>query len=40
MAFKTISELSPVYDSRDSFYGKAHMLEQGDGTIILRSSQH
>lgn len=27
----------PCYDSRKSFYGKAHILESDDGNIYLRS---
>ena len=32
-----IFELSPRYDSRKSFYGKAHVIEQPDGTLQLMS---
>lgn len=32
-----IYELSPRYDSRKSFYGKAHVLEFPDGTKQLQS---
>ena len=31
------SELSPSYDSRKSFYGKAHVVTDDDGTEILYS---
>ena len=31
------SELSPSYDSRKSFYGKAHVITDDDGTQILYS---
>lgn len=31
------SELSPSYDSRKSFYGKAHIVTDDDGTQILYS---
>lgn len=30
-------ELCPVYDSRKSFYGKAHIIILDDGTIQLQS---
>lgn len=30
-------ELCPVYDSRKSFYGKAHIYILDDGTIQLQS---
>ena len=33
----TISELSPRYDARKSFYGKAHLIHHNDGTIQLQS---
>lgn len=32
-----IYELSPRYDSRKSFYGKAHVIEYPDGTKQLKS---
>ena len=32
-----IFELSPRYDSRKSFYGKAHVIDHEDGTIELQS---
>lgn len=33
----TFYELSPVYDSRKSFYGKAHVMTGSDGEKILIS---
>ncbi len=33
----TIYELTPVYDSRKSFYGKAHVITYDNGTIELQS---
>ena len=32
-----ISELTPMYDARKSFYGKAHLIHTDDGTIQLQS---
>lgn len=32
-----IFELSPRYDSRKSFYGKARIIDHEDGTIELQS---
>lgn len=32
-----IYELIPVYDSRKSFYGKAHVLDLGGGCYQLQS---
>ena len=32
-----IFELSPRYDSRKSFYGKAHVVDHENGVIELRS---
>lgn len=32
-----IYELAARYDSRKSFYGKAHVIEKDDGTIELQS---
>lgn len=32
-----IFELSPRYDTRKSFYGKAHVIDHEDGTIELQS---
>lgn len=32
-----IYELTPRYDSRASFYGKAHIIEHPDGTKQLKS---
>lgn len=32
-----IYELTPRYDSRKSFYGKAHVIERDDGTVELLS---
>ena len=32
-----IYELSPRYDSRKSFYGKAHVIDHENGVIELRS---
>ena len=32
-----IFELSPRYDARKSFYGKAHVIDHEDGTIELQS---
>ena len=32
-----IFELSPRYDGRKSFYGKAHVIDHENGTIELRS---
>ena len=32
-----IFELSPRYDSRKSFYGKARVIDHEDGTIELQS---
>ena len=32
-----IFELVPRYDSRKSFYGKAHVIDHEDGTIELQS---
>ena len=32
-----IYELAARYDSRASFYGKAHVIEHDDGTIELQS---
>ena len=32
-----ISELSPRYDSRKSFYGKAHLIHLDNGTTQLQS---
>jgi hypothetical protein len=33
----TIYELSARYDSRKSFYGKAHVIELDNGTLQLQS---
>lgn len=30
-------ELKPIYDSRKSFYGKAHVIDYGNGTYALQS---
>lgn len=30
-------ELYPRYDSRKSFYGKAHVIDHGNGTLELQS---
>lgn len=30
-------ELQPRYDSRKSFYGKAHIIDHGNGTFELQS---
>ena len=32
-----IFELSPRYDARKSFYGKAHVIDHENGTIELQS---
>lgn len=32
-----IYELSPRYDTRKSFYGKAHVIDHEDGTLELQS---
>lgn len=32
-----VYELSARYDSRKSFYGKAHVIDHGDGTLELMS---
>ena len=32
-----IYELSPRYDTRKSFYGKAHVVDHENGTIELQS---
>lgn len=32
-----IFELSPRYDTRKSFYGKAHVIDHEDGTLELQS---
>ena len=32
-----IFELVPRYDTRKSFYGKAHVIDHEDGTIELQS---
>lgn len=32
-----IYELIPVYDSRKSFYGKAHIVDYGNGKYDLQS---
>lgn len=32
-----VFELTPRYDSRKSFYGKAHVIERDDGTLELLS---
>ena len=32
-----IFELSPRYDGRKSFYGKAHVIDHENGTIELQS---
>ena len=32
-----IFELAPRYDTRKSFYGKAHVIDYEDGTIELQS---
>lgn len=32
-----IYELSPRYDTRKSFYGKAHVIDHENGTIELQS---
>ena len=34
---KNIYELHPRYDIRQSFYGKAHVIELENGTIQLKS---
>ena len=34
---KTIYDLTPVYDARKSFYGKAKVIEMESGEIILQS---
>ncbi len=34
---KTFYELSPRFDSRKSFYGKAQVIEYSDGTHELKS---
>ena len=34
---KSTFELSATYDSRKSFYGKAHVLLYSDGSMDLRS---
>lgn len=33
----TIEELTTRYDSRKSFYGKAHVIHESNGTILLQS---
>ena len=33
----SIYELAPRFDSRKSFYGKAHVLVYDDGTLALKS---
>lgn len=30
-------ELKPKFDVKDSFYGKAHVIEEDNGKFILRS---
>lgn len=37
MNIKNFYDLSPRFDSRASFYGKAHVVEWEDNTITLRS---
>lgn len=32
-----IYELEPQFDARKSFYGKAHVIDFGDGTFELQS---
>ncbi len=32
-----IYELTARYDSRQSFYGKAHVIDHGNGTLELQS---
>lgn len=32
-----IYELKPQFDARKSFYGKAHVIDFGDGTFELQS---
>lgn len=30
-------ELTPIYDARKSFYGKAHIIDYGNGEYALQS---